>query len=536
MDSYFMNFGLRAVPIRPYQNIPWDSHLTRLEHFPMLLRAATTILCTLDLKRRLESGTYPVEMQGKGKGAKEVCMEMFGRFFNSCRVPFSGEDKIVTYHPSARSEPLDHFYVCCSGHFYGVDVVGEGGAVLGLPGLVELLQTIVEDAAERPQAWGRKGTGLLSCQDRETWAEDSAYLQRLSPENADILQFLYSSAFGVCLEPSSFPMTLDAMDVQIWHNHGANRWFDKPIQWVAFGNGYGGLHGEHSGMDGTVSGNVISDICPRIDNGLLGLTIPTYDAKGSGTTQQWSRLDFKLDDHLLDRLRSADAVLQNEIGKVSISADIFSEFGAAAVKKLRASPDAFCQVAMQMTIFRLERDMVPQYESASTRTFQHGRTETIRSVTSESRAAAEAFYLHKTSIAEKNAKLRKALAEHSAVSRRAVSGEGIDRHLLGLRMIHAEKYPGKPLPKVFQHPAFGYSCNWRMSTSQLGNQYYQAGYGAVVDDGLGAAYSYTNNHFQFKVSSRHLTPVSPKVFLKALRETLLLMRHVLASGQPTAKL
>ena len=50
------------------------------------------------------------------------------------------------------------------------------------------------------------------------------------------------------------------------------------------------------------------------------------------------------------------------------------------------SADAFVQLALQLAYFRIHRCSTPVYETALTRSFQHGRTETIRSFTTESYA------------------------------------------------------------------------------------------------------------------------------------------------------
>lgn len=54
------------------------------------------------------------------------------------------------------------------------------------------------------------------------------------------------------------------------------------------------------------------------------------------------------------------------------------------------SSDAFVQLALQLAYFRIHQHPIPVYETALTRGFQHGRTETIRSFTTESYAFLKA--------------------------------------------------------------------------------------------------------------------------------------------------
>lgn len=57
----------------------------------------------------------------------------------------------------------------------------------------------------------------------------------------------------------------------------------------------------------------------------------------------------------------------------------------------QTSPDAYIQMALQLTWWRLYKKPTPVYESASTRLFRGGRTETGRSTSEESIAFCKSF-------------------------------------------------------------------------------------------------------------------------------------------------
>jgi len=57
----------------------------------------------------------------------------------------------------------------------------------------------------------------------------------------------------------------------------------------------------------------------------------------------------------------------------------------------KVSPDSFIQQALQLAWYRDQGYVTATYESASTRGFLHGRTETIRSVTTDSRVFVRAM-------------------------------------------------------------------------------------------------------------------------------------------------
>lgn len=61
------------------------------------------------------------------------------------------------------------------------------------------------------------------------------------------------------------------------------------------------------------------------------------------------------------------------------------------IDTVKVSPDAYMQMAIQLTFFRIHRQITPVYETASTRKFAHGRTETCRSLSSQSKEFVEMF-------------------------------------------------------------------------------------------------------------------------------------------------
>jgi carnitine O-acetyltransferase len=62
----------------------------------------------------------------------------------------------------------------------------------------------------------------------------------------------------------------------------------------------------------------------------------------------------------------------------------FDFYGRKHIKSWEFSPDAFVQMAFQLAHYRFYRTLAATYESASTKQFLHGRTETGRSVSNES--------------------------------------------------------------------------------------------------------------------------------------------------------
>ena len=60
-------------------------------------------------------------------------------------------------------------------------------------------------------------------------------------------------------------------------------------------------------------------------------------------------------------------------------------------KSAKSSPDSFVQMLIQLAYYRMHKQITPVYETASTRMFHHGRTETGRSLSVQSKEFVEAF-------------------------------------------------------------------------------------------------------------------------------------------------
>ena len=68
------------------------------------------------------------------------------------------------------------------------------------------------------------------------------------------------------------------------------------------------------------------------------------------------------------------------------------EYGAGFMKKCKMSPDAYLQMALQMAYFRDQGHFDLTYEASMTRLYRNGRTETVRSLSSEAAAFVRAMH------------------------------------------------------------------------------------------------------------------------------------------------
>lgn len=112
------------------------------------------------------------------------------------------------------------------------------------------------------------------------------------------------------------------------------------------------------------------------------------------------------------------------INRVYVDHIIYEEFGKDQCKKLGVSPDAVMQLAFQLAFYTLEGKFVPTYESCSTAAFKHGRTETLRSCTLETKGFCVAITQNKTELSK--AQLKKIILDcsktHNLLTKEAVMG------------------------------------------------------------------------------------------------------------------
>jgi len=153
------------------------------------------------------------------------------------------------------------------------------------------------------------------------------------------------------------------------------------------------------------------------------------------------------------------------------------------MKKFKCSPDGYVQLLIQLAYHKFYGKNRPTYESAATRKFQLGRTETSRTVSDESVAFCDAMAHPLSTKEECRNHFTKAVAAQGEYIVAAGEGKGVDRHLFGLKKLIQE---GEETPAIFKDPAYAYSSTWYISSSQLSSEYYNGyGWSQVIDEGWG---------------------------------------------------
>ena len=470
---------------------------------PGILRGAVALTAAAKARKRVCSGMMSCDKVG----SKPLCSTGYKYLFNACRVPRKGSDMVRIYDPSLHK----HCIVACKGYFFAVDFVDDQANPLALETLIKKLIKCEEMAQTQESLGIPKAIGWLSGCNRDDWASSLDKLTRYESFR-EAMKVLESGAFLLCLDDTTPATTSDASET-FWNGQGAlgcNRFFDKSINIIVNELGQAAVLAEHSMMDGSIPMLICNQIQKfkynRLNSASLRLALPDKNINDIDDVHYIFR-DCWHDKDLTD--------LANQLGdygrkqyqqltdSVELKTIVHKDYGKQFIKKGGVSPDAFMQLILQLAAYRCFGKQIATYEATQTRQFVHGRTETARTVSVDSKAFVEAMGLKAindsdgTDAKEEKLKLLRHAAEsHQEYTQSACNGYGIDRHLLGLSLVRRED---EELPDLFKDPVFIRSKNWRLSTSGLPSC---PGFGPVVEDGIGVGYSLHSNSCLLHVSSR----------------------------------
>ncbi|KAH7128635.1 acyltransferase ChoActase/COT/CPT [Dendryphion nanum] len=468
-------------PVVPYVSYFYSHRDDRKRRNPAK-RAAAISTAVLEFKKAVDNGTLEPEYMKK----LPIAMSSYEYMFNFSRVPKKPSDTGVKF--PYKENP--HIIAIRKNQFWKIPHE-VGGRQLNTSELELQFQRIYEKAEKSP------AVGILTSQNRDAWSEAYPRLRESSGVNAASVEAIESASFVVCLDDAA-PVTLEERARQYWHGDGANRWFDKPLQFIINDNGTSGFTGEHSMMDGTPTQRLNDEVSKMIFTNALPFDDPSVRSNLPNPTP----LRFEITPEIQSDIDAAQAHFSRQIGSHELRVQAYQGYGKGLIKKFKCSPDAYVQLIIQLAYHKFYGKNRPTYESAATRRFQQGRTETCRSVSDESVAFCNGMADPNTTDETARDLFRAALNAHVKYITDASDGRGVDRHLFGLKKCLKE---GEPLPSLYQDPAFTYSSTWFISSSQLSSEYFNGyGWSQVVDDGWGIAYMINENSLQFNVVSKRL--------------------------------
>ncbi|XP_064446464.1 carnitine O-palmitoyltransferase 1, muscle isoform isoform X2 [Mirounga angustirostris] len=389
-------------------------------------------------------------------GIVPMCSYQMERMFNTTRIP--GKESDLLQHLSDSR----HVAVYHKGRFFKVWLY-EGSQLLKPCDLEMQFQRILDDPS--PPQPGEEKLAALTAGGRVEWAQArQAFFS--SGKNKAALDAIERAAFFVALDEESHhydpedEASLSLYGKALLHGNCYNRWFDKSFTVIAFKNGQLGLNTEHAWADAPIIGHLWEFVLGT-ETFHLGYTETGHClGKPNPMLAAPQRLQWDIPEQCRTVIESSYQVATALADDVELYCFQFLPFGKGLIKKCRTSPDAFVQIALQLAHFRDRGKFCLTYEASMTRMFREGRTETVRSCTSESTAFVQAMVEGSHMV----------LSEPWRLSTSQIAQ-------FQIRMFEPDKYPN--------HLAAG------------------GGFGPVADDGYGVSYMIAGeNTIFFHISSK----------------------------------
>ncbi|KAK2719245.1 carnitine O-acetyltransferase-like isoform X3 [Artemia franciscana] len=524
LDNAYLGYRLPLVVysspglVFPLRNFRKESVMEEQIEF-----AAKIILGALDFKKLIDGN----QLEPDKLGESYLDMSQYYRLFGTIRTPGPNCDEL-TLNPDSR-----HIIVAHNNQFCKVDVIHKDGSILTPENLVSaLFKAVAITTHVSPPV------GILTTQNRNTWSW--AYAELIAnPDNQLSIEVIKKALFLVCLDKEmpelGAPNRQTVAALQMIHGGGSfgnagNRWYDKTIQFIVGMTGEVGLTYEHSPAEGPPVATMMDHIMQFINK--LG-----HQGMEPGDTISHLRkdgvelLEFKFNSDVKKAIEIAKRDLDMLVKDLEMTCFTFEDFGKSSLKTLRISPDSFIQVAIQLAFFRIHGEPGAHYESASTRKFKDGRTETIRSCLPEVVTFCSTMLDTKASDKDKYSLLLDAIDCHKRYAIEAVNGEGIDRHLFGLKLLAIKS--GMDLPSIFLDHGYVRSSHMRLSTSQVNAKCDSfMCFGPLVPDGYGCCYNPRKTTINFGLSAFNCSPTThSSQFRESLERSLRDMYTLLFENQ-----
>lgn len=459
---------INSNPSMIYPTLPFDVNNRRT----VINTAAQLISAALDFKISLIHGYNP-EATGPDNELRldpNICYDQYKHFFGCTRLPGEQIDSLRVKNISSSDKEPVSIVISCKGKFYEVQLNKIDDEKVRIDVLTSVLDRIVSMSEEKHPEESMEiapdtNVGVLTAMRRDEWSKLHPLLDK------DSMDSLNEAEFVVCLDTVGGDQTTAqngdhsialvesqlgsvehsaALCRQILHadklNIG-NRWFDKAMQLVIVTDKNAerllgaGINYEHSLAEGIVVTKLIEysyeKALRNIRNASLDKGSSNFFARqqvGQQETASFRQLrmfEGRSDslEQVTEGLRRAWRDYTSQVDQFDMSYLSYKQYGGNAIKSWRFSPDSWFQVALQMAFYRAHNRLAPCYESASTRRFAYGRTETIRSLTKD---VAE-FCLDPN-----YDRMQAAIQSHKSYALAATNASAVDRVLMGYRMIFNE--------------------------------------------------------------------------------------------------
>ncbi|KAI0470405.1 putative polyketide synthase [Xylariaceae sp. FL0804] len=374
-QARFLNY---RGPLAPFASIMSTHSDTEIGH-SQAERAAIIASSVVAYQRAVKAGTVkPLEIAGKPE-----CTWGWGWLFNSARVPGVGCDRMVR---SEKENGRDHVAVLRRGRLFRVmlqDTEGRDVSREALEATFEGIMAHVEHG-DGGSVW----SGILTTDERDSWALKREELMAASPANAEYMRILDSAMFVLCLDDGC-PETPEERARQGYLGDGANRWFDKVLQFIVSANGRSGMIMEHGMIDGTTSARLSQWVMeavrtwPKSASAPSGRTSNRLAESGVSGVIQLDEISLQttpaIEEHML-------VLRKRFLGYTAPEAAAYDqvhlgEFGTDRLLRSRVSAKGVVDVTFQLAVRLFYGRCMPSWEPVSAAHYHLGRSDGVQRAT-----------------------------------------------------------------------------------------------------------------------------------------------------------
>ncbi|VDM17318.1 unnamed protein product [Hydatigera taeniaeformis] len=360
-----------------------------------LARAAVLVYLYGNMRPLLKAGRINPEMF---KHQAPMSMEQWYRLFSTTRIPSQNQDDLWTYPPSLSK---------------GVKLY------------------CLEFGGDEPYS-----PAVLTTLSRDEWLNERSDYFTYGINNASLIDV----EKAICLVYLATDSTLKPYQAK------GNLWVDKSVNFCVLPSADISIHVDWSSMDPSFFAGVLERL-------RVAETATMYDP-ATGNAVYLEEADHECDDpqplnwQCFDEMVAvydrALRLCRKDRMAFNFSSLSFTAFGRSKVKfNWHLCTDAFIQAALHATHFKLTGKLALCAEYVPCRLFVNGRSETLRSLTTEMKDFVRCFGAMHTDKLIKTAKasecvelLKKACERHEFLLKHAMTGKGVDRHLLALNIAY----------------------------------------------------------------------------------------------------
>jgi carnitine O-acetyltransferase len=321
------------------------------------------------------------------------------------------------------SSASEHFAVLCNSRIFSIPMVA-GNDPQSLQFLIESIVSISYD--DQPTLKLRLGD--CSALPRDNWHKTHQTHMANKTASREVfaaLETLRNAAFLVCIDSDNHPEGLTALGKALRFENIANRFFDKGIQVIVFGNGECGFLCDHSIMDGVEAMGLAAKIHAHLPQSVI---VGKVKSTVNPALVSHHEVKYQLSPTVATNIRSwFDVQLQNIY---SLSLKNVS-FNTQHISTQPYPADTLIQLAIQLCFFRCLGFIPSVFEPVSLSHLPGGRLDFISPVSEASIKLIQTI-INKAPIQTQLKFLDQAAAHHRREIRIAKQGLGHIGHLLAL--------------------------------------------------------------------------------------------------------